>query len=210
MAAVNALCSRCVILNVGGVEFDGPTDKATARYYAESLNMSNGSDFSDRQREGTGKARFSSICIRALDAVGRPLDVAQPGCDLSIEVELQCESNFAHANLAIIFYDSNGYRLIDANTAQKGDFLQLQAGQFARANFLLREVLLRPGKYLIGLWLGREGVETVDHVEYATTLDFAEGEETSGHPVVYPGKYLCRFEENVSILQPSLSESPRS
>lgn len=210
MAAVNALCSRCVILNVGGVEFDGPTDKATARYYSESLSMSNGSDFSDRQREGSGKARFSSICIRALDAVGRPLDVAQPGCDLSIEVEFHCKSNFAHANLAIIFYDPNGYRLVDTNTAQKGHFVSLQAGQFARANFLLREVLLRPGKYLIGLWLGREGVETVDHVEYATTLDFAEGEETSGHPVVYPGKYLCRFEENVTILQPSLSENPGS
>src|SRR6202012_322990 len=38
MAAINALCSRCVILNAGGIEFDGTTDKATARYYAESLN----------------------------------------------------------------------------------------------------------------------------------------------------------------------------
>ena len=169
--------------------------------------MSSGSDLSDRRREGSGKARFASIRIRPLDELGRPMEVAHPGCDLSIEVDLQCESNFAHANLAIIFYDSNGYRLIDANTAQKGDFLQLQAGQIARANFLLREVLLRPGKYLIGLWLGRDGVETVDHVEYATTLDFAEGEENSGHPVVYPGKYLCRFEENVSILQPSLTKA---
>ena len=210
MAAINALCSRCVILNVGGVEFDGPTDKATARYYAESLSMSSGSDLSDRQRDGCGKARFTSICVQALDAVGRPVDVAYPGCDLSIDVEFKCESYFAHANLAIILYDSNGYRLIDTNTAQKGDFVSLRAGQIARANFLLREVLLRPGKYLIGLWLGREGVETLDHVEYATTLDFAEGDETKGHPVVYPGKYLCRFEENVAILRPSLNESPRS
>jgi lipopolysaccharide transport system ATP-binding protein len=207
MAAINALCSRCVILNAGGVEFDGPTAQAAARYYAESMKMSSGSDLSDRRREGSGKARFASIRIRPLDELGRPMEVAQPGCDLSIEVDLQCESNFAHANLAIVFYDSNGYRLIDANTAQKGDFLQLQAGQIARANFLLREVLLRPGKYLIGLWLGRDGVETVDHVEYATTLDFAEGEENSGHAVIYPGKYLCRFEENVSILQPSLTKA---
>ncbi len=148
------------------------------------------------------EARFTSICVQALDAVGRPLDVAHPGCDLSIDVNLQCESNFAHANLAIIFYDSNGYRLIDTNTAQKGDFVRLQAGQIARANFLLRDVLLKPGRYLIGLWLGREGVETVDHVEHATTLDLAEGDETRGHPVLYPGTYLCRFEENVSIINP--------
>jgi hypothetical protein len=86
----------------------------------------------------------------------------------------------------------------------------MKAGQIARANFLLREVLLKPGKYLVGLWLGREGVENIDHVEHATTIDFAENEETSGHPVVYPGTYLCRFQQNVSILEPSLREGPRA
>jgi hypothetical protein len=139
-----------------------------------------------------------------LDSAGRPLDVAYPGCDLSISVEVQCESNFAHANLAIILYDSSGYRIIDTNTAQKGEFMSLESGQSARANFLLREVLLRPGKYFIGLWLGREGVETIDDIEHATTLDFAEGDESSRHPVIFPGTYLCRFEQTVSVVKPSL------
>ena len=197
-------------LECGGIEFDGPTDKATARYYAESLNVSNGPDLSDRKREGTGKARFMSISIEARDADGHLLSVACPGCNLSIDVEIECKSGFAHANLAITFYDSNGSRIIDANTAQKGDFVMLKAGQVARANFRLQEVLLKPGKYLIGLWIGREGVESIDHVEHATTMDFAENEETSGHPVLYPGTYLCRFEEHVSILEPSLRESPHA
>jgi homopolymeric O-antigen transport system ATP-binding protein len=210
MAAINALCSRCVILNLGEVEFDGPTDKATARYYAESLNMGMGSDLSDRRREGNGKARFTSISVQALDASGRALEVAYPGCDLNIEIELQCESNFAHANLAVVLYDSSGYRLIDANTAQKGEFISLQAGQVARANFLIREMLLRPGKYLIRLWIGREGTEILDDIECATTVDVAEGNETNRHPVIFPGTYLCRFEESVSVLQPSLSETQDS
>jgi hypothetical protein len=75
------------------------------------------------------------------------------------------------------------------------------AGQAARANFLIREVLLKPGKYLLGLWLGMEGVETVDDIEHAITLDFADGEETRGHQVLYPGTYLCRFEESISVLE---------
>jgi lipopolysaccharide transport system ATP-binding protein len=209
MAAINALCSRCIILNSGGVEFDGPTDKATARYYADSLSISGGSDLSARRREGSGTARFSSIDIRAIDPGGQPLEVASPGCDLNITLELRCKSGFAHANLAVIFYDASGYRVIDTNTAQKGEFLSMQAGQVARAEFILREVLLRPGKYLVGLWLGREGIETetIDDIEHATTLDFAEGSETSRHPVVFPGTYLCRFEQTVSILQPTLRKS---
>jgi lipopolysaccharide transport system ATP-binding protein len=209
MAAINALCSRCVILNSGGVEFDGPTDKATERYYAESLDMVTGSDLSGRRREGTGKARFASICVQAADPIGHALDVARPGCDLNIEVELRCESSFADANVAVIFYDSSGYRLIDTNTAQKGNFISLHAGQTAKVSFLLRDVLLRPGKYFIGLWIGREGVENIDHVEHAITLDIAEGEETSGYAVLYPGTYLCRFQQSVSVLDASLDASPR-
>src|SRR5260370_971237 len=155
MAAINALCSRCIILDRGGVEFDGRTDEATACYYAKSLEIFDSSDLSARPRKGNGKARFTSICVQPLDSSGRPLDIAYAGCDLSINVELKCESDFAPANLAITFYDSSGYRVIDTNTAQKGEFVSLRAGQTAKANFLLREVLLRPGKYLIGLWLDR-------------------------------------------------------
>jgi lipopolysaccharide transport system ATP-binding protein len=210
MAAINSLCSRCVILNVGGIEFDGRTDKATERYYAESLNMASGSDLTARRRDGSGKARFTSIYIQPFDSVGRPLDIAYPGCDLRISIELKCESNLAHANLALIFYDASGYRLVDANTAQKGEFLTLQPGQTARASFILREVLLRPGKYFLGLWFGREGIEVIDDIEHAATFDVAEGDETSGHPVIYPGTYLCRFEQSVSVLQPSADLSLHS
>ncbi len=199
MAAINALCSRCMILNMGGIEFDGPTDKATARYYAGSLSISSDSDLSARQREGSGKARFTSIRIQPLDSLGRPVELAYPGCDLSIDVELQCESNFAPANLAIIFYDSSGFRVVDTNTAQKGEFVSLRSGQIATAHFLLREVLLRPGKYFLGLWLGREEMEIIDHIEHAVTLDVMESEETSQHVIIFPGVYLCRFENSVTI-----------
>jgi lipopolysaccharide transport system ATP-binding protein len=208
MVAINALCSRCIILNQGGVEFDGTTADATQRYYAEALNIVDGADLASRPREGTGAGRFTLVRIQALDELGRPLPVAFPGCNLSIDVEVQCESNFAHANVAIIFYDSNGYRVVDTNTAQKGEFVSMKVGQVARANFLLREVLLKPGKYLVGLWLGRDGIESLDYIEHATTMDFAEGEETNRHPVLFPGIYLCRFEHNVSILQLDADSGP--
>jgi lipopolysaccharide transport system ATP-binding protein len=205
MAAINALCSRCIILNNGGIEFEGATDKATERYYAESLNLDSGSDLSSRPREGSGAGRFSSISIQPQDSRGYPLEVAYPGCDLNIEVEVKCESDFAHANVAIIFYDAGGHRIIDTNTGQKREFLQLEAGQSARANFLLREVLLRPGRYLVGLWLGRDGVETIDHIEHATTLEVAQGGEIVRYPIIYPGIYLCRFDQSFSVVEGTTS-----
>ena len=40
MAAVNALCSRCIEMQGGSIVFDGPTAEATTRYYVNSLNLS--------------------------------------------------------------------------------------------------------------------------------------------------------------------------
>ena len=203
MAAINALCSRCIILSDGGVEFDGATDKATERYYAESLALSNDKNLASRARNGNGAARFTSLSVQALDAItAAPLEVAYPGCDLNVTVGLQCHRNFAHANLAVIFYDSSGYRIIDTNTAQKGDLVNMEAGQSASANFMLREVLLKPGKYVIRLWIGRDD-DVIDDIEYATVIDVAEGGDTNRHPVIFPGTYLCRFEESISFSQSS-------
>jgi lipopolysaccharide transport system ATP-binding protein len=200
MAAINSLCSRCIVLREGQISFDGATDRAVERYCVESLaKLRDGADLRSAPRAGNGKARFSSIAIRPQDGAAKSLPTAIPGCDLDIEVEVRCISDFSGSNLAIIFYDPTGYRVIDTNTAQKGEFVSMHAGQTARARFHLREVLLKPGRYLVGLWLGRAAMETLDHLECAATIDFVESEETSQHTIVYPGVYLCRFEQTVSF-----------
>jgi hypothetical protein len=137
------------------------------------------------------------------------VDVAYPGCDLELEFEIECRTEISGANAAIVFYDMNGYRVIDTNTAQKGEFVSMGAGQKACGRFLLHDVLLRPGKYFVGLWLGRPSMETIDFIEHAVTLDVMEGDESRRHGVTYPGVYLCRFEQSVSLPPSSLSESPQ-
>src|SRR5215469_1688430 len=128
MAAINSLCSRCIVLQGGRISFDGATDRALERYYAESLvKLRDCSDLRSAPRTGNGKARFSSIAIRPRDASADSLATAVPGCDLDIEIEVNCISEFSGANLAIIFYDPAGYRVIDTNTAQKGEFVSMQA-----------------------------------------------------------------------------------
>lgn len=200
MAAINALSSRVVMMKDGLIVFDGDPQDATAKYYAESLDVAeSGSSLVDRVREGNGKAWFSAVSVQALSPVGERLEVAYPGCDLAIEFEVECRAEFAGANAAIILYDMNGYRVIDTNTAQKGEFVSMTTGQKACGHFLLHDVLLRPGKYFVGLFLGRHTMEVIDQVEHAVTIEMAEGEETSQHAVVFPGVYLCRFENNVRV-----------
>src|SRR5215469_7494950 len=128
MAAINSLCSRCIVLQGGRISFDGATDRAVECYYAESLaKLRDCSDLRSAPRTGNGKARFSSVAIRPQDASSNSLPTAITGCDLDIEIEVKCISDFSGANLAINFYDSTGYRVVDTNTAQKGEFVSMQA-----------------------------------------------------------------------------------
>lgn len=199
MAAINALCSRCLVLEAGGVTFDGPTSAATERYYGETMELGIDGDLTNRPREGNGKGRFRSIIVQPLNASGEVLEFARTGCDLRLEIDLEGDKGFADCMLGAIFYDANGYRVIDANTAQKGEYVSLDAGQKGKATFLLREVLLKPGRYFIGLWLGRQSMEVVDDIEHAVTLDVLESEAASDHPIVYPGVYQCRFEKTFKV-----------
>src|SRR6266446_5348742 len=73
MAAINALCSRCVIMKDGGVVFEGSASEVTARYYAESLgHVQGGGSLAERTREGNGKARFTSLFLQPFTPAGEP------------------------------------------------------------------------------------------------------------------------------------------
>ena len=86
MAAINALSSRVIMMKDGGIIFNGPTSEATARYYSESLDVAeSGTNLLERAREGNGNARFSMVSVQPLDSAGGRIEVAYPGCDLSIE-----------------------------------------------------------------------------------------------------------------------------
>ena len=200
MAAIDSLCSRGLMLERGSISYEGRTADVTAHYYRSVLEPSEGDDLSKAARTGNGKARFVSISIRPL-AQDQELQFAYPGCDLRVEVELECRKDFEESVLAAIIYDANGYRVVDTNTGQKGAYVRLQAGQRAATTFFLKELLLKPGRYFVGLWLGRHGMEEIDHVERAVSFDVIGNEETSRHVVIYPGVYLCRFEHRTQVVE---------
>ena len=42
-------------------------------------------------------------------------------------------------------------------------------------------------------------MEIIDWIDHAVTIDIMEGSESKKHVVVFPGVYLCRFENHVSV-----------
>jgi lipopolysaccharide transport system ATP-binding protein len=194
LVAVTALCRRSIVLDSGHVAFDGATPDATAHYRTRVAPPTVApARLLDASRSGTGKAVFTSIRTSTYSRSGVALRVAETGCDLRIEVTIQCRLPVANANVALIIYDANGYRLVDVNTALERRFLSLSAGCSATVNFRLYDVLLKPGLYYYGLWLGRGGVEEIDSIEAAAVLEVVETPEGAQHTEVFPGPYCCRF-----------------
>jgi lipopolysaccharide transport system ATP-binding protein len=199
MAAITTFCHRSLLLDNGRVLMRGSAAEVTACYQARALAItSDGSDLRAADRRGSGKALFSSISIRPWSPSGEPPAAPVTGCGLAIETTITGVSGIAAADVGVVIYDANGYRLIDLHTALKGEFLSLGAGQRATVRFLMREMLLRPGTYFAGLWLGRGGIEEIDSVEYAMKFSVINNPDLAKHVESFPGPYQCKFDGTIN------------
>ena len=72
---------------------------------------------------GTARRDFRrfpcSRSIRPEDALTWPI----PAAISASKLRFDCRSEIADCNLAIIIYEMNGFRVVDTNTAQKGEFV---------------------------------------------------------------------------------------
>lgn len=200
MAAISALCTRAVLLRGGTVALHGETSRVVDAYQSERLTTrGERQNVAEMPRIGTGKGRFISLEMHATDASGRRLPMAVPGCDLHIETRVLAMTDFSDANVAIIVFDAGGYRVVDINTALGGEFLSLTRNQVGTVTFHATDVLLKPGVYYVGLWLGRGLIEALDYVEGAGSLDVREDAAATRHTQVFPGVYQCRFTHSLTV-----------
>lgn len=194
MSAVAALCTRGLLFTEGRIVLDGDIPSVVAAYHAAGAERPGTTLLANMRRDGSGKGKYVSLTIGATDASGRVMESAVTGCDVVLSADIHCTTDFNEANVAFVIYDSNGYRVIDINSALKGRFLSLRAGQTATVQFRLQNLLLKPGEYPVEVWLGRAGVENMDHVENAGLLAVRENVADTKHAESFPGVYRCQFD----------------
>jgi hypothetical protein len=78
----------------------------------------------------------------------------------------------------------------------------MQPGDEARVDFTLDDLRLKPGTYLVGLWMGRGNIEDIDGILYAATLEVEPDPQQLQHSEQFPGSYLCAFQHSVVISAP--------
>lgn len=193
-----AYCNRAILLDKGQIEKDGHAHDVV-EYYQESLTERSNKTFEvlHAEQHKTGKARFAGIRLTPLDINGSPTEVLRVGGDLEVELEINAAEQIINTNVAIGIFELNGNRVIDANLAIKDDYLSLMPGQRALVRFTLRNLLLRPDTYRIGMGMSRKNVENIDINTDAATFAVEVDPRNQQHFQIFPGVYQCQFTHSV-------------
>ena len=200
LAAINALCTRCLLMDHGSLVLSGSPAEVTAQYQAKvHQTAQNGGCLEEVERYGTGKARFTALRLQGYGVTGAADNYVETGGSLKLELEITSSESIEEANVAAIIYDANGVRLVDVNTAIKGTFLTLRRGEQACVNFRLSDLLLKPGNYTLGIWLGRGGIEEIDSVPQAASFSVEAPHDLLKHSETFPGPFQCRFDHSIQL-----------
>jgi len=199
MATILSISTKSMLMAEGKLIEVGPSQEIVRSYQASFLSKALGqSDLSNAEHYGNGKARFSSIVMKALSDHGQVLPFPETGCDIAFELEIKANEEIKDVTVALILYDEVGNRLIDVNTLIKGKSLSLGVRQKATIEFLLRNVRLKPDVYTVGLWLGVIGLEDIDGIRYATSFRMEARREDILYTTPFPGSYACEFDYMVN------------
>jgi lipopolysaccharide transport system ATP-binding protein len=193
MAAINALCTRGVLLDAGRVALDGTADAVVSAYHSAIHGATvRGADLTTAARRGDGHVRFTRMTIAPEDADGTPLAVGETGCSWRIRLIVKAQRAVSQLMIDVFVTDPNGVRIIDANLSKKSLLLSMAQGEVREIVFVLHDVLLKPGKYLLGLWAGTTA-QHHDHLDPAGIFEVLTYREDA-RLEIYPGPYACRFD----------------
>lgn len=196
LATVQSMCERSIYIKDGEVVYDGTTSSAIQKYLSDSEEDKYGLgafDLSNIKRQGTGDVLFESVSLEAVNVEPSDVEAMRTGDDLVITTQLIGVNKLADTNVAIIIYDIYGGRIIDANLAIQGQAMSFEAGDSKKVQFTLRNVLLKPGEYVLGLWCGIPNTN-VDAIAEAIRFRVDERLSAQKYSVTFDGVYQCDYD----------------
>jgi lipopolysaccharide transport system ATP-binding protein len=173
MAAVQALCSRAVLLRSGRMQLCGGVDEVVSTYHAET-SWVDGSLATRRDRQGDQRLRTSHLYI--YPARGHPGDAVCVGDDTVFELHYENLSGQPVRNLEVTvgIYDFLGRAMTFLENAPVGVRIDTEkSGGIFRC--VVPRLPLIPGQYVINLQL-KEHLTVIDWVQQALAFTVHDGD----------------------------------
>jgi lipopolysaccharide transport system ATP-binding protein len=197
MAAVQGLCTRCVLLCQGQVSFVGAPSDTVERYMETSTGAAHcdGSGvfvFGDRHNSCLpGRVLLRSVSV--LGPEDRPVESLAMGQPVAIAIDVQGLSDFRSAQVAVMVRSHSGQLLANYNTGMNPPTRSMRADS---ATFILRipRVPFVPGTYWIDLSVAQKSVGRLDFVERAAPLNVVDAD-------VYGSGYAPRAPDGIIYIE---------
>jgi lipopolysaccharide transport system ATP-binding protein len=164
LPAIEALCSRVLVLEAGKTYFDGPSSDGVDAYLDLLRSHQGVGSLANRtDRNGSGVARYRSLGL--LDSFGRLTDRLSSGGPMEVEAVIECHKPLKSAQCIFIFSTIRGQRVFRLATQDHGFLIPTSEGSF-RLRCQVPAINLMPGGYTVSLRLLSMN-ELVDEVQDA-------------------------------------------
>jgi lipopolysaccharide transport system ATP-binding protein len=199
MDAIQRLCTDCIMFERGQLVSYGSPAQIIPRY----LTSNNSSqalpnqwiDVSKNNRIGTGEARFMAVQYSSLNEAVEFQPFSCGTLEFLLDIKSTQSSSFG--GLAVAIFNQAGTILVNADIAFLGQTIFLCKGNNI-IQLRIHELYLRPGIYVVGLWLDRTGAGhmPIDSVESAFEIEVIDKATDSMAPqlnIKTSGCVICKF-----------------
>jgi len=163
MAAIENLCTRCIVINDGEITFTGDTVDAIKHYHSQLSETVTLKDLLSENvsRIGDGRIRFKSISM--LNSEEKPSNQIYMGEDITIKIGLKVNQGIKEPRIAIYFKNQLGQTIFRPFTwEEEKDFSQITDN--CEIICKIPKLSLMQGRYYLNIWIG----------EYNRPSDFIE------------------------------------
>jgi len=163
MAALDALCSRCILLNEGTLVMVGEPSAVIAHYL--EADARSGSEVDLAGHPGRARGMTPVACrFRIADNTGRPLKNIPLGSEARFEVDIVPNRQVRRLGVAIQVHNSIGRRIVTYHTKyQCPDALSADGPSTVTCS--VPSCIIVPGSYslVLSIYSGHEEIDRVEH-----------------------------------------------
>jgi lipopolysaccharide transport system ATP-binding protein len=154
IAAIEALCERCLLLSFGRLESEGPTEEILAEYVKSDVaNPFGRLDLTAHPgRSGASTAIMSEVVLG--DGVDEPVSSIRMGSHLSVRVSYDLEGRAIRPVLGLVFRTALGSAVFGVNNRFIYDKSVDNYSSYGNITCNINNIPLMPGIYSIDMFFG--------------------------------------------------------
>jgi lipopolysaccharide transport system ATP-binding protein len=206
MSSVASLCTRGLLIEKGGITFDGPINEAIETYLAGRARLDGGGTMLEgAERDGSGEVRFRSVHIA--NDEGGPTLYPDREAEFKLTFEAKTPVPGHQLNLGLGINTYLGERLITLYTRfdPNQELKSIEVSDGTEVICRVPELPLRPGRYFLTLYLDQTGdlLDRVQNqVEFTVTPSDYFG--TGQLPSESQGPFMLRHTWQATERQPAV------